>query len=457
MKNPVLTYFILLTLLMKNIIHYSILALSAALIIQGCKPDLDEATAEGSADFSRYISVGNSLTAGYADGGLYLEGQQAAYPNLIATQLKQLGNNEFRTPFFSEAQKNGSGYRVLKGFNLDGTPTIGLETSSLAYDGRSADLPPPTGKVTYLAKYEGEIDNYGVPGIRISDVLTPGYGLANPFYERMLSGTDPQTKPYLRFVAEKPFTFFSCWLGNNDVLGYATSGGLIPLTPVANFTALYDSVMVSLTKSGAKGVIATIPDVTIIPFLTTISPSQLISAAQSVPSPVPGTTVIAGYKTRSGIIKELTITDLVCLTVDSLGVANASGARKGFVLKAPNGTIVGGYPLNNEDVLDQEETQLAQDAVTAYNQSIQAAASKYSLALVDANAFLKTIKAGSTVDGIAINASFISGGFFSLDGVHLTPRGNAIAANEFIKAINRKYNSKISSVAVANYSGVKFP
>jgi hypothetical protein len=443
---------------MKNIFQHSLVILSTVLLLQACKPDLDEAASAGSADFSRYISVGNSLTAGFADGGLYLEGQKVAYPNLIAGQLNQLSSDEFNTPYFSEAQKNGSGYRILRGFTALGTPNIGLETSSLAYDGRTATLPPPIGRVTYLAKYAGgDIDNYGVPGIRLSDVLTAGYGLANPYYERMLSGTDPQTKPYLRFVTENPFTFFSCWLGNNDVLGYATSGGIVPLTPAPAFTVLYDSVMVNLTKTGAKGVVATIPDVTSVPFFTAIPSATLISLAQSVTSPVPNTVVVAGYKTADGTIKELKTTDYICLTADSLGVANASGAVKGAVIKAPNGAILGGYPLNNEDVLDADEAKSAQDAISAYNQIIQAAASKYQLALVDANGFLKSVKTGYVVDGTSVNASFISGGIFSLDGIHLTPRGNAIAANEFIKAINKKYNSKIPTVSVAKYSGVKFP
>ncbi|MGI4806366.1 MAG: hypothetical protein ACRYFL_16480 [Janthinobacterium lividum] len=36
----------------------------------------------GSANFSRYIAVGNSITSGYADNGLYLAGQQMAFPEL---------------------------------------------------------------------------------------------------------------------------------------------------------------------------------------------------------------------------------------------------------------------------------------------------------------------------------------------------------------------------------------
>ena len=64
---------------------------------------------------------------------------------------------------------------------------------------------------------------------------------------------------------------------------------------------------------------------------------------------------------------------------------------------------------------------------------------------------------GIQFDGVKYNASFIRGGSFSLDGVHLTGRGYAIIANEFIKSINSTYGSTLPQVNVNNYSGVTFP
>jgi hypothetical protein len=65
------------------------------------------------------------------------------------------------------------------------------------------------------------------------------------------------------------------------------------------------------------------------------------------------------------------------------------------------------------------------------------------------------VKSGIIVDGTGINPTYISGGAFSMDGVHLTPRGNALAANGFIDAINAKYGSNIPKLAVTAYDGVK--
>jgi lysophospholipase L1-like esterase len=64
---------------------------------------------------------------------------------------------------------------------------------------------------------------------------------------------------------------------------------------------------------------------------------------------------------------------------------------------------------------------------------------------------------GIMYDGVKFTTAFVTGGTFSLDGVHLTGRGYAIIANEFIKAINQKYQSTLPQVNIYNYSGVTFP
>ena len=52
----------------------------------------------------------------------------------------------------------------------------------------------------------------------------PGYGMLNPYYGRF--ATNPQTDKIIDEPAKVNPTFFQFWLGGNDILGYATSGGL---------------------------------------------------------------------------------------------------------------------------------------------------------------------------------------------------------------------------------------
>jgi len=62
---------------MKNYIKY-LPFLAFGLI--ACEPEFEEGIEEnevynaGEADFSNYVSLGNSLTAGYADNALYVQG-----------------------------------------------------------------------------------------------------------------------------------------------------------------------------------------------------------------------------------------------------------------------------------------------------------------------------------------------------------------------------------------------
>jgi hypothetical protein len=76
---------------------------------------------------------------------------------------------------------------------------------------------------------------------------------------------------------------------------------------------------------------------------------------------------------------------------------------------------------------------------------------------MDANGLLKQFATPQVINGATISSAFITGNLFSLDGIHLTPMGYAIAANAFIKAINQTYGSSISVVDIAKFRGVKFP
>jgi hypothetical protein len=269
----------------------------------------------------------------------------------------------------------------------------------------------------------------------------------NGFYERLLPGNaGTNTKTYLDFVTEKPFTFFTNWLGNNDALGYATSGGVGDvLTPKADFTALYTALIAKLTSTGAKGAVATIPDVSAIPFLNTVTVAALLAGVKKVN---PAVTAIY-IETATGA-RVATSEDLVNLTFSTslLGVPNASSIPYGL------------HPLNpieSKYVLDKAEVANAQDFVNSYNATIKSVAESKGLAVMDAYAILNTIKGnGILYEGTTLNSSYISGKVFSLDGVHLTPMGYAVIANEFIKVINAKYGSTLPAVSVGNYTFLRF-
>jgi hypothetical protein len=261
-------------MLFKNRLRWG-LVLTTFVAINACtNNDIDPnagssaAPTKGTADFTKYVAVGNSLTAGYADGGLYRDSQLNSYPSILAGQFATVGGGSFVQPSFTEAQANGSGYLRLKKLptSATGLPTLDTAKTQLAVRGLS------TAGAPLYTKFTDANQNLGVPGIRVSDILTAGYGstLGNPYFERLTA--NPATT-YLQYMSDNlnGATFFSCWLGNNDALGYATTGGITELTPVDLFTTNFTAAMNKLTEGNRKGVVLGIPSITITPYFTTVT------------------------------------------------------------------------------------------------------------------------------------------------------------------------------------------
>lgn len=232
----------------------------------------------GTADFSKYVALGNSLCAGYSDNALFIAGQDNSYPNLLSKQFALVGGGEFKIPYMSDN---------VGGLLLGGTQ---IQGARLYFNGSGPATVPGTTTTDIMNVLTGPFNNMGVPGAKSFHLLAPGYGnvagvltgQANPYFVRFASS--PSTSIIADAVAQNP-TFFSLWIGNNDVLAYATSGGvgvnqtgnLDPTTYGSNditdpnvFANVYSTLVSQLTANGAKGVVANIPYVTSVPFFTTV-------------------------------------------------------------------------------------------------------------------------------------------------------------------------------------------
>lgn len=436
--------------------------LASIVLFAGCKPELDVPSPDkGSLDVSKYVSIGNSITAGFADAALYYDGQVVAYPNLLATQFKTIGGGNFNqayVPVGSVGVGSSLNARYVLGFKTDCKGVNALSPAPVAASGDLSIF------FTSVAA-QGPFNNIGVPGAKAITTVYPGYGNTangagnyNPFFTRMLNSSEYATASMLSKAAEQNPTFFSLFIGNNDVLGFAASGGTSDaITPSAGapgigFDASIDAIISTMTGNGAKGVIGNVPDVTSLPYFTTIPYNGLtLTATQAAQlSAALGTTFTEGSnpfviedKAAPGGFRKIKSTELVLLNTpqDSLK-CSSWGATK---------------PLKDMYVLTESEIAKLQGAVSAYNAKLKAVAAAKGLAFVDVNQFLAQVKKGIVYNGIAVSTSFVSGGAFSLDGIHLTPRGNAMLANEFIKSINATYGSTVPQVDATKYNGVAFP
>lgn len=519
---------------MKKII-ISTFAISALLFTTSCEDDFDTDVKDipvtaGEANFSKYVSLGNSLTSGYRDNALYIDGQNESYPSMIAQQMKLAGGGEFKQPLMAD--------------NLGGIPSAGIPNKKIlaVVAGSLAPVDAPgTGTTTLANIYSaGPYQNMGVPGAKVAHLLAPGYGnpaglpaTANPYFVRFASSSS--TSVVADALAQNP-TFLSLWIGNNDVLGYATSGGdgSNPITPVdgavgVGFNSTYTALVSTLFPNGTtrKGIVANIPNVTSIPFFTRVpynpipperfntaptgSPSnqnanidalntqvfgplkqiltalgqgsriQLLSKTQgnlvllkdesltNLSAQITTALVSAGVPVQqAGLMGQLygqarhsTDQDLIPLTTSSvLGTTPSSP-----LAIAPFDKYGTTYPLEDKHVLRGKfngvngEVEEVLTATAAFNATIKSVADSKNLAFVDMNAKMIELnsKSGIVWNGVRYTATFVTGGTFSLDGVHLTGRGYAVVANEFIKAINAKYKSTLPQVDPNKYSGVKFP
>src|SRR3569833_1602368 len=237
-----------------------------------------------------------------------------SYPSIMAKQMQSVGGGAFNQPLFDASQANGSGYLQLTGFNADGTPITATVTANLSI--RGIQPVPGFGNVTLYTKYTGDIENYGVPGIKLYHITYGAYGNLNGFYERLLPGDEgTNSTAYIDFVTAKPFTFFSNWLGNNDALGYATSGGASDvLTDKTQFAQLYTYLVGRLTATGAKGVVATVPDVTSIPYFNTVTVSAVLGAVQKANPQVQALYINALVSGGAYAPRAATTKDLIVLT-----------------------------------------------------------------------------------------------------------------------------------------------
>ncbi len=520
---------------MKKYINYIAVV---ALGLVACEPEFEnnidvdgEVYTSGEADFSNYVAVGNSLTAGFADNALYITGQENSYPNIMAQQFELVGGGEFVQPLMADnlgglllGGTQITGNRLVLSATAEGVPNIpGVQIGGM-----------PTTDITNVLS--GPFNNYGVPGAKSFHLVAPGYGnvagvpaSANPYYVRFASS--PNATVIGDAAAANP-TFFSLWIGNNDILSFATSGGAgvdqtgnpdpttygpRDITDPQLFAGVYAQEVAALTAGGAKGALVNIADVTSIPFFTTV-PSNAIPL--DGPTAAQLNAVFTAYNTQVlpglaqfGVIsaeeaaarqisfqaganfmtiqdedltdistivqgapfnldpvtaqlisqlRQTTPADLVPLTsagilgttdqafVDflvSIGVPPAQAA-----LQAINGVT---RPLQDQFILTAGEQELVSAAQSSYNATIQAIADANGLAYVDARATLQAVANGGVpFSGGLLTSSFVTGGAFSLDAVHPTPRGYALTANAIIDAINVTYGSTVPNVDIGNYATV---
>lgn len=404
------------------LIAASVLAL--AFVAAGGCSKIDPITApayfSGSADFSRYVALGTSLAAGEESGAVVDRHQPYSYANLFAAQI---GLALARPSYPPE------------GRSTDGTTGI-LHLGSLS---PLVLVPSPPGPAPDVS-YPGDYQNLGIPGAIVTDVIdSSGYEPArnNPHFAWVLRHRGLIAQQ----VARLQPTFLSFEYGANELLGPATSGAGAALIPPGTWAGYLHAALdaVQAAAPAAKLAIFNVPDPTMTPFATTFPPLTRDTTGAIVPLLGPGGTPLTpGAK--------------VLLSAGPLLAAGEGfpTSARSYVSGVP-GT---GNPLPDGAVLTESEVTSLQGDVAAYNTAIAAEASARGAALVDFHGSLATIRAeGVTYNHVHYTTAYVTGGLFSLDGVHPSDLGYAVIANLMIDAVNAKFGSTIARVDFSRASG----
>ncbi|MCC2547022.1 hypothetical protein LJY25_11240 [Hymenobacter sp. BT175] len=418
-----------------------------------CTPEQDVPTpSPGAADFSRYVAVGDSYTAGFSEGGLTPTSQQYSYPNLLAQQLAKTGQPvTFTQPTLTSEQ--GTGYLRLVGYTANNVPItarVRPDRGGRPFFANAAACGGADTVFLYPRSQTTLPQNLGVPGIRLTQIETIGLGNEanlnrvdqfNPYFERLLPAGDNRT--YLQAVTDVSAnaTFFTFFMGMGDAIPYVLSGGECGTVPsISTLNANAKKILDRLTAGGRKGIIALNPDLSGLPILKQ-------GARREVQSRFPNDTIFI-IAAPANSVRQAGDNDFVLPS----GLARLGRAET--VTMPGGGTRTARYgldrlnPLVRRDVLDEFQFTRINPALKALNtELIRLADNVYKLPYLDLEvAFFNKIANQISFNGVLYTTEPVRGNIYSLDMYSLTPRGNALLANEFIRVLNTTYKASIPFV-----------
>ncbi len=393
------------------------------MLVAACS-DEDRTTGPvGQKSFDRYVAIGTSTSMGVQSDGVYYSTQQAAWPNLLAhqtfarfTQPLIQGPGCF-SPFIAPLQLS----RRLSGIAF-GAPVGAADTTCALYPG----ITLPTNDVA--------IDGANTyDALRISPESTVVESVKRRRQYRVVL---PPGKSQVTAMIQQNPTLVSVELGSNEVLRGVTTGLLVPASayrttftyvPNSVWQPVYQQVLDSVIKTGAKAILVGVPNVTRI--VSNRAGDELYAdriAFQSF-----GVIISPDCSGSTNLIFVPSKVGTAVATVRATGAA--------FTLSCTN------VPGTQDNVLTPAEVATLTGVIAGMNAYIQAQATANGWAFLDANAVLATFVTNRETYSVAKQFGCVNpyGQFMSLDGVHPNVQGHQEIANAAADALNAKYGFAI--------------
>ena len=380
--------------------------------------------------FDRYVSMGNSITAGFQSAGINDSTQQQSYAVLLARAM--------RSPFF-----------VPRLASPGCPPPFTNVWTGARYT--PTGYPPSTGTSCYLRTIPSEpppyISNTAVPGAKVEDLYNnlDTASNANTLTQFILGGLTQ-----VQMLRRAQPTFVSLWIGNNDVLGAATNstnpGDSTKITPLANFQARYATLLDSIASTGPRGAILIgVANITEIPFFSAGATYWAIKNGL-----VPGAAFPPAFTVSSNCAPGVAIP----------GVGRGDTTLVPFPYGAA--LLAAASPPNNQPrnldcsdsvkaIVTPPELRKLIAADSAYNLFISAQATARGWAYLGPNGPLDSLRTVPTavrafpLIGQPCSANPF-GSAFSCDGVHPSAATHKLIAQKLLAAINTTYATSIPAI-----------
>ena len=394
---------------------------AGALLLGACNEDgtlNPPATPTGGALMSRYVAMGNSITAGFQSDGINDSTQRQSYAYLI-TQAAG-------APYYYQSLR-GRGCRPPMVLNALPTPTrVGGGTAS------TCDLVAP-------AEHPW-LSNVAVPGARAIEMTDNSTSGPNPLLTFILGGrTEAQA-----MAAAQP-TLVTMWAGNNDVLGALTNsanpGVSAAVTSQGNFDAAYDAALDAIEATGAEAMLIGVADVTVIPYT---SSGAVIWCAKTGACGAPAAALPLTF----------TVNNNCSPMAAGLGAKGDSILVPWTKFVPLIGAAAGGAATSldcsvDAAVVTPAEYLVMRNAVTGFNAHIQAEAAARGFDYWDPNPTLLARKAAGQIPVFPDLSALATGkvGFgplFSLDGVHPNATAHILIADSVAAHLNAAFGTTIT-------------
>jgi lysophospholipase L1-like esterase len=478
-------------------------ALAASVFaLAGCEPRLESIGAPRPAAtfLMSYVALGDGFTAGMQSGALVKRLQLDSYPAQLAARFGAPGPPDGRAMIQPLIARPGYGsirpVRPVGALELIALSPLVVEPAPWPDSDLVSNRVRMHEAMELNREHPKPFRNLGIPGALAYDLLnatdstscfTALFGGApNYLFDTVLRPSVIGNRTPVGQASDLDPEIVTLWVGSSEILLSAQAGvDSLVAYDAGTFAGLFGEIVDSLTAggpasakkqaaAGARVVAANLPHLASMPFFRTIPWFIVNDGREPLPHPVTGalipllgedgtvlsdlessdpdpvTVLDAGARvllTAQTLLAEGCGVPRVILIARIMADAGVDSATAAALL--PDRFPHAGEMLPGSVTLTPSEFAGLEDAVTAYNAAIEDECEARGVQVVDLAGTFDSFASGSTViGGIELTGDFVTGGLFSLDGIHPSSVGYAIIANEWIEVINRALGTDVAPVDI---------